>query len=218
MTDARKKTLLKIKKLLALGRSPHPHEAASALAKARELMDAHGVDEGDVAAADVAERVAEFAGAPATPPLWLTALGSTVALAFGVKKYYWPGRGYAFVGVGPAADVAEYAFDVLRRQLVRDRSAYYGSLRGRRANKIRRADDYALGWVVAVRATVERFARPVPEAVGAYLAKSGAELAEFKPRDRGRDRDSRHARAGWAAGQGVDLQNAVPTSAPDQLT
>lgn len=107
-----------------------------------------------------------------------------------------------------ATDLSVYTFTVLRRRLEQERRAYYRRLRGKRSNKLRRADEYALGWVFSVAQEVERFARPVPEEVTVWLERHGSGRS-LEPRDRGRDRDHRHLYAGFADGADVELQHGV---------
>lgn len=212
MTLSRNRLLSKIHKLLALAGSHHPHEAAAAMAKAQQLMDAHGVDEAEVATADVERQWASRSGEPKVPSAWLAELAVTVGKAFGTRPQ-WAGRvGFCYIGLSPATDLSVYTLTVLRRKLTKARSVYYRSLRGKRTNRIRKADDYALGWVWSVRDEVERFARPVPEVVTAYLDRQSDTVA-CKPRDRGRDMDRRHLVAGFVDGADVDLQHGMDAAA-----
>lgn len=53
-----KQLLLKIRKCLSLAKSANEHEAAAALAKARELMEMHGISDDDLAMAEIEEATA----------------------------------------------------------------------------------------------------------------------------------------------------------------
>lgn len=205
----RARTVSKIKKLLALSASPHAAEAAVALAKARELMDLYDVDALDVAAADVSEHTAHYASAPGTPVLWLHALATVVGQAFGTEPLWTRWAGFSFVGVGPSAELSVYTYTVLRRRLAKARAAYYERLRGKRYNRVRKADDFALGWVVAVAREVQRFAKPVPNEVGTFIARQMTVTSDLVVRDRGRDRDGTHRWRGHSEGSKVELQHGV---------
>ncbi len=133
----RDSAIKKIKKCLALAGSSNAHEAAAAMRQAQKLMQEHGVSETDVTLADVSEK---HIPAPSnTISSWQASLARSVAAAFGCEHYYCRtakiGSGYrlvrstnvVFVGVGAAAEVASYAFEVLLRQATRDRSAHIAS-------------------------------------------------------------------------------------------
>lgn len=213
MTTSRKRLLSKIQKLLALGTSPEPHEAASALNKARALMAAHDLDEHDVAAAEVTRRNIWRANEPDVPTLWTNELACTIARAFGCRAQYWRGDGWSFVGLGASPEVAEYSFVVLRRRCTVERAAHYKRLRGKRVNRIRRADQFALGWVFSVSDTVERFAPGVPDVVTDFIARTGSGNV-VAPRGTRSDRDWRDLMAGIDAGAAVNLQRAANAAAP----
>jgi len=203
----REKLVRRIRALMALAESHHPHEAAAALQKARALMDQYGVNEVDVAMADVRKRTSKVGRSRQRHPLWLVALVRTVRLAFSCESFF-SSEGVVFVGVAPAEEIADYAFTVLRRQLTAARAARYRSARGKRKNRVRAADEYALGWVFGVRRNVEAFAQPVPQVVKDYIQRH-ERLVEVAPLDRGRARDSRHLLAGVADGATVQLQHGV---------
>lgn len=213
----RKKLLARIRKVLALGSSPHPHEAAAALAKAQALMEAHGITEAEIRVSDVREVETSTGRVMTKPPRWLHSLSATVASAFSVRTFHYVRGGFCFIGAGNSAEIAEYTFVVLRRELERSRRVYYRSLRGKRSNKIRKADDYALGWVFAVRRTVDAFAKPVPDVVEEYLAIHHASISAYEPLDRGRDRDRRHLISGFVDGEKVEINRPVEGAASTNL-
>lgn len=176
-----RKILDKIKKCLALANSSNAHEAASAMRQAQKLMEIHGVTTDDVAISDVESHTAK-AGAGRTPPSHVAMLANMVASAFGAEIVYcprydgerWIGR-VEFYGVNGAAEVAGYAFEVLGRQLKRDRNAYLATLNKRikRATKVRRGDLYAQAWVNTVARQVTSHQRSDAEnqIIEAYKAK-----------------------------------------------
>ncbi len=145
---SRSQVLKKIRKCLALAASANEHEAAAALAKARELMEAHNVSESDVALADVCEERVRRATSAARPPVWEANLIHVVADTFGVA----PLLGCAeviFAGTGAAPTVATYAFAMVRRILAAKRKAYIARelRRCKLATKRVRADHYCRGFV-----------------------------------------------------------------------
>ncbi len=215
------KIIQRIRKCLALSSSSNPNEAAAALRQAQKLMERFGVTEDQVKMADVKESASSAGRTAKTPPLWITSLATTVSKAFCVSQFYNARRfetgQFVFVGVGPAAEVAGYTFTVLRRKCASARDQYYRRLRGRRASRIRRADAYAWGWVVAVSAKVQEFAQDTPKIVGQYLQERHPGLVNYAPIDRRKAIDGGHQTAGWFDGQGVDLHHGVAGSAPLQI-
>lgn len=185
-----RKILDKIKKCLALAKSSNANEAAAAMRQAQKLMSIHGVTADDVAVSDVEGHVAK-AGAGRTPPTHIAMLANMVAGAFGAEIVYcplydgerWIGR-VEFYGVNGAAEVAGYAFEVLGRQLKRDRNAYLATLNKRikRATKVRRGDLFAQAWVDAVARQVVAHQRSEAEdkTIAAYQAKRWEEPLETR--------------------------------------
>lgn len=189
-----RKILDKIKKCLRLAQSSNANEAAAAMRQAQKLMEIHGVTADDVAISDVDSHIAT-AGAGKTPPSHVAMLANMVAGAFGAELVYcplhdgarWHGR-FEFYGVSGAAEVAGYAFEVLGRQLKRDRNAYMATLNKRikRTTKVRRGDLYAQAWVNAVARQVAPHQRSEDEnaTIQAYKASRWAEkLKTLQPRD-----------------------------------
>ncbi|MDO5289334.1 MAG: DUF2786 domain-containing protein [Pseudomonadota bacterium] len=166
----RNEALQKIKKCLALAASSNQHEAAAALRQAQKLMAAHQLSEQDLGLADVAEAAARAHHADLVR--WETLLAHMVAGAFGCEVLTdvrlllsrWPAvrrqRSYVFVGVGSAAEVASYAYDVLCRQCAKDRRAHISAQpkNCKPKTKTARGDLYAEGWCEGVRAKLGEFA------------------------------------------------------------
>ncbi|MCC7097296.1 MAG: DUF2786 domain-containing protein [Thermomonas sp.] len=144
----RAEVLAKIRKCLALAASANEHEAAAALAKARELMDAHGVSESDVALAYVVEERVRRATAAQRPPQWEVNLIHVICGTFGVAPML-AGPEVVFAGTGAAPTVATYAFAMVRRILSGKRKAYIATelRRCKLATKRARADHYCRGFV-----------------------------------------------------------------------
>lgn len=221
----RDSAIKKIKKCLALAGSSNAHEAAAAMRQAQKLMQEHGVSETDVTLADVSEK---HIPAPSnTISSWQASLARSVAAAFGCEHYYCRtakiGSGYrlvrstnvVFVGVGAAAEVASYAFEVLLRQATRDRSAHIASqskkLKPR--TKTARGDAFAMAWVHAVQQQLDKFTGSEANAhlVATYMGQQHGDMGELKPAAR---HLSRHVRddsyvAGHTAGKKAKLDRAV---------
>ena len=141
----------RLRKLLALGRSPHRHEAEAALAKARALMRAHELDEVAVLAGDKGA-LEGFAMADVGPirkrhDAWRGALSNLLRVHFGVRclwVYAYDaiaarhGRVLRLFGRRDRLEFAEYVHDwivdgVLEQLWVEDRQR-----RGERGNRDRR--------------------------------------------------------------------------------
>jgi hypothetical protein len=219
--------LRKIKACLARANSTGAaeNEAEIALRQARALMEKHGITESAVQAADVADKPAQIS--QNNPAAWVTMLGNLISNYFQVMSLWDIGAfkrktAIRFMGNGPSVEIAAYAFDVLYRQLKRDRTAYLRSIskRVKKANKTTRADAYAEGWVMAVSSKVAQFVKgPSDEtrtAVSAYLEHKGVKTVEHVPRSS----DSRNGIRGvddakWSGyfdGKKADLNHGVGRS------
>lgn len=216
----RKKILARIRKCLALSKSPEPHEAAAALRQAQKLMQMYDLTERDVALAEVVTHTVTV-GRMYTPAAWMVGLINVVGEAFGVKPVYernlFESSAVIFIGVGPSADVAAYTFAVLRRKCTRARTEHYRALRGARAHRIARADAYALGWVTAVYQPVRAFAQHVPDLVHTYLAQRRANLPTLKGTDRAAGKYEHDAELGYRDGEGVALHHGVGAHAVKRI-
>lgn len=142
--------LRKVKACLRLAASSNAHEAAAALRQAQAMMAAHAitVDElSDVGEVDISTR-----HRGQTPPRSIVMLASICADGFGATVVIvgeWRRTWLRFYGVDGAAEIASYAFTVLRRQLDRDRLKHIGRVR-KRGNRDARGEVFALAWVSAV--------------------------------------------------------------------
>ncbi|WP_054285926.1 DUF2786 domain-containing protein [Gulbenkiania mobilis] len=210
----------KIRKCLALAKSANEHEAAAALRQAQALMRKYGVEDGDILMAEVSEARVR-AGAKTKPVKWESMLSSAVAVAFGCRKVFvqeWKAGYWTFIGCGPAAEIATYAYTVLMRQLRKARSDYQQTHCKRLvpASKTRRADLFCEAWVAAVRRQIEAFpgTQANEEALEVYMAKEYPDLGTLVPRDRQagknlRDGDMNARTAGWSAGRQAQLNHGV---------
>lgn len=218
----RAELLAKIRKCLALAKSANEHEAAAALSKARELMDAYGLDQADIDQLDV-EEATSTAGCRAKPPRWEAFLVGAVTRALPCKVIL-SRTGRRFIGMAPTPEIAAYAFGVLHRHLRRARADYIATrLRRCTARKTARADAFCEGWAAAVYGKIADLhpERNLDGLVLDYLARRYPALTTVKPRAAkigGRIAEDDFNR-GWDAGDRVQLHHGVAGSAPvPQLT
>ncbi len=165
MSKKVEKAIDKIKKCLALAASSNANEAATAMRQAQALMAKHNLNTDDIQLSDVKAETAK-AGTAQTPTRYINWLVGVIKKAFGVDAIFirhFKGTNIEFIGIDKQAEIAAYAFSTLLRQLKADRSAYMKTLsRYKRANKIRKADVFAEGWISAVNKKVIAFAQPEP--------------------------------------------------------
>lgn len=218
----------KIAKLLALAASDNPTEAATAKRQADALMAKYNLTTGDAAASSVQEKSSKTGGKNRAP-VYICNLASIIAKAFGCAVVLSPGGGWldssiVFFGVGIKPELASYTFDVLRRQVIKDRTAYSATLkRYKRQNKIRMADIFADTWVRRVSKQVREFAGTEQEqkAIVAYEEKKwGSSLitdnrSGAAPK---KDSDYQAVSAGFAAASDVSLHRAVQTKRGSMLS
>lgn len=219
-----KSILAKIRKCLALAKSANENEAAAALSKARELMDAHGIDAETLALSDFEESAVRGQGAQ-RPPLWENLLVKAVECALNVTSFIDDDLKVRFVGRGPSAEIAAYAFAVLFRQLKHARSDYIASKlrRCKIGRKRARADIFCQAWSQAVCSKILALF-PVPavdDELKKYLAIRHPGLVEVKSRSS--SISGRVANDDWwsghKAGRQVDLNQGVGTAhTPDLLS
>jgi hypothetical protein len=178
MNDELKKAAAKIAKCLALAASDNPAEAEAAKRQAEALMKKYNLNGEQVAAAQVNEQSAKTGG-KSRPPLYLCQLAGIIADAFGCEAIAQQGNEWlksrvTFVGLGIKPELAGYTFDVLRRTLNKDRTAYQATLkRYKRENKIRMADLFCQAWLGRISQQVREFAGSDQErqAIEAYKAQ-----------------------------------------------
>lgn len=213
------KALQKIKKCLALAKSNNSNESAAALRQAQALMAKYGFTETDAKLSDVEEVLAD-AGSAANPPQYHQMLVGVIKYCFGVEVLYkqdWFGKyklNVAFIGIGNQAEIALYAYEVLYRQLKKDRSEYLKSLRKslKRQTKTRRADLFSQEWVNAVYSKVSEFSQSEEskQLVKQYMDKTYGDTTKTKERKHKptkRDIDARIA--GREAGSKANLHRAT---------
>lgn len=165
MTD-NSKVLEKIKKLMKLSQSGNSNEASLALQRAKELMDKYQISLSDVVLSDVKEVEGMKMKAQSLSDyqnLLLNCISRLFSCEVILQMRYdhakWKYNTHPlFIGVQPNADIAAYCFEVLNKQLERDRTAYMKGIHRNTSTskKTKRADDFAFGWVAGINRTVRR--------------------------------------------------------------
>lgn len=218
----RDKILDKIKKCLALSASSNEHEAEAALRQARKLMEAHGITDLDIQAAEADERRAK-SSVTAKPAAWENMLAHRIADAFGCQLIFSPGywarrAEWMFIGCGAAPEVAQYAFTVLLRQVKRERATHIKAnlKRCKSATKTRRADLFCEGWVRSVAGKITAFAGSEKQsaAIDAFVAVRYPELGSLVTTNRNdgrklRDHEYNDLAAGHRSGKDAQLNRGV---------
>lgn len=210
------RVMAKVKKCLALSKSATGNEAAVALRQAQRLMTKHGLTDEKVELSQVVSSET-VAGWGISAPAYMMRLVGLVERTFGVIAVFQQRgrrtRTVMYFGVGCQPEVAAYASDVLRRQLLRDRRDYLKmQWRCKRANKSRRADLYAEAWVVAASETVHSFEQSlaVRSMIKRGIAEHVGELETATVRPRAyQDRDWAAASAGARDGRRAKLHRAA---------
>lgn len=217
------KILEKIKKCLRLAKSSNENEAAAAMRQAQKLMRLHGIEHGYVVAAEGVESQNVSVGSNKKPSAHVGMLAHMVCRAFGVDVIWSVTQLFGqresrleFYGMDSAPEVAGYAFEVLFRQLKRDRTRYMATLNKRlkRTTKTRRGDLYAQAWVQAVEKQITAYERSEEEkaAVQTYREQRWPEVGETACRDNTkgtRRHDYDAARQGYRDGEKVDFHRGV---------
>lgn len=229
----RDEAIAKIKKCLGLSKSSNEHEAAAALRQAQKLMEQHQIDATDLH--DVSQVGVKSKAGSSKVSSWEARLMVLVSRAFGCELIFappdriavlnWQCFGHAkphgqwmFIGCGSAPQVAQYAADVLLRQLQRARAQYIQSKLSRCGpkNKTRRADLYCDGWTYAVRGKIECFAGTAEQrqAIEAFIAREHPKTATLNPRDRNQghaisERAHGDLHAGFRSGSDAQLLRPV---------
>jgi len=221
--------LKKIKKCLALSKSSNAHEAANALRQAQNMMQKHSISGLDIEAANATEK-STGSTVKKKPSAWETLLAQTAARAFSCKTIFSSGifsdAHWRFVGVGTAPELATYAFDVLLRQLKKDRRYYIKSKLGhcKQNNKTARADIYCEAWVSEVYVTIQHFSpnKAQEKAINAYMQKRYSSAKELAPRSRKSKGVTAHSQwkdqaAGAKDGANAQLNHGVKENKSNRL-
>ncbi len=163
-------TMRRLRKLLTLASDPAaaPGEAANAMRMAQALMAKHGVTDGDITREQIGEFMFKSTKA-VTPPPWESELMQEIGRAFGAKVLWTQGRGprgardkghFIVLAPKPHLEMMKYAFELLRGQLVAQRTAYLRTLPDfyTRPLKAREADTFGLGFVANLSRKISDYA------------------------------------------------------------
>lgn len=213
----REAALRKILACLRLARSSNPNEAAAALRQALALMEKYGLTEDDALASEIRNCGAPTGFRGGLVPQSLVALAVIVADCYRCKPVISTDRlagktTVLFYGGGADAEIAAYAYTVLQRQLRSAKAKHTARIR-KRANKERRGEEFAAGWIHAVRKLLPD-ARPAGElelTIDRAIAASGGDLTKTTGRaiskaGRASADDFHH---GHAAGKNAQLHSGV---------
>jgi hypothetical protein len=227
------KIKLKLKKLFALSRSSNANEAALALEMAMKLMTEYGIKRNEVGEFEVIKDWFKGNGGE-KPPKYEVCLSGAIAkafaceLAYGWHKtnkteygYYNGWYGHTLVGLEHRVQIACFIATVLFRKLKKARSDYLKKLTKVRSktNKIKRADEFCLGWVCVVMDKLHHFTNTPDEqkAIDDYVATLGW-TNKLKTIDRGPVKSNvNDFYNGRQAGSGVEIQNGVNGKASGAL-
>lgn len=220
----RDEAIKKIRKCLAMGKSTNPNEAAIAMRQAQRLMQEFDIALDHVALSDV--QTVRCTTRTNSQPRWEVLLASIVADAFGCNLIWLTGqkllahrfvtvREVAFVGIGSAAQIAAYAWDVLSRQCAKARLMHIRKqpARCRPQTLTARGDAFAMGWVAAASNKLDAFTQGSREKllIEQYVAASWPDSKTLKPKDRtvGRNVSTNDHRSGFIAGLDAQLDRGV---------
>lgn len=150
--------LSRVRKLLALGRSPNRHEAESAMAKAHELIARHNLD-----LQEAGGRLAYFSlslGEPAARHLPSDYAMGQLLHDFYLVETLWisawvlrngrMGKVLEISGTRENVLMASYVYDFLNRAILEQ----WESEGAAHAHSVRRRSDFALGFIAGVRETL----------------------------------------------------------------
>jgi len=180
------KIIERVKKLLALGQSPNPHEAAAAMEKAQALMAEHNLSVGKLRVSEINELNVRSQASVSILKPWEQGLMNTVAKAFGCRLFWKKGSSYGstadeiygwwtFVGPKHQLPICEWTAKVLSERLKKARTEFVRSdvCRSRSRSDITRlADGFCLGWAAEIAKKVHVFAdSDYKEAMDEYVAK-----------------------------------------------
>ncbi|MEI7036466.1 DUF7168 domain-containing protein [Fulvimonas yonginensis] len=213
--------LRKIKACLRLAASPNANEAAAALRQAQAMMAAHGISHAEAMDVGEAEVGTRCRGATLTQSL--SFLVSVVADGFGAKPVIirtWGKTVIRFYGVDGAAEVAAYAFTVLRRQMDADRLRHIARVR-KRANREARGETFALAWVSAIYHLFPKaeLVEGKGKAIDDLMRLRHPNATTSAGRDltsKGKTNDN-DAEAGYLAGKAAQLHRAMKGASPRAL-
>jgi hypothetical protein len=211
------KILDKIKKCLALGKSPNEHEAAAAMRQAQKLMERNGITEKDLGTIGYAMEVVQTSiQAGKKVPVTLSAIVRLLMHAFGVRATY--GRtilvsdaNYKVTYWGPEHRVmlAGYAHAVVARAVEAAWKRHLAEHPGSKGVVGGRAGFYT-GWILRVTDSVDEFGMTGEESDATQLLLGNHYGAELKNAEVTQTKLMRGTlSAGFKAGESFKLHRPI---------
>lgn len=225
------KIIRRIKKCLALAKSSNANESATALRQAQALMEKYNINQTDVDLSEVSKE-SRKAGEFETPPLYITKLARMIGDAFAVEPLYFSEYVYRsgrfvtvksieFIGTGIHPKIAAYSFEVLLRQLKKDRNEFIKTQRRfKPANRTRRADAFCEAWIDAVWEKVQNLAVSEKQSalIQQYKENNYKNLGAAKSRTNSyHQKDSGAQESGYLAGKNAYLNHGVDSNSKPRL-
>lgn len=164
----REEARIKIRKLLALAKSPNEHEAAVALQKAKQLLEAHDLTVEDVMRLSLKDFTEQEVYASQRVPKWISCLAGAIASIFDVVAVYQGKlnqRAIVFTGLEVDVEISVHCFHFLRRAIeegARKQRAYYKESYGYVPTGFK--NSYAFGFIRAVEGKLSALSRKVQRA------------------------------------------------------
>jgi hypothetical protein len=231
MTSAKQATpqssvMRRLRKIMALTKSSNPGEAGAALHQAQVLMAKHNLTAESVAQIEINESSVKTTGKDL--PKWESHLAVVVSNALGVEllvesqqKQQGLRRQNAcivFVGKGCAAEIAVYAYTVLKKQMLADlrrlinQAASNLDIKGIKvtATSAQRSA-YALGWCQAAYAKIQAIKPTIDPVVSEYVVqRSQGKSASVKAsRKLPPSQQAAFSALGYEHGQNAQLNTAM---------
>ncbi len=217
----------KVRKLLALSQSDNEHEAATAAAKAQELLAEYNLSLSDIPADDGRCMRATKSAARTRQRLedWAYLLAGATSVAFDCRYVHFSSGKTVFIGVGADPEVCAWTYHYLYKTLLRMGSSYLRSsqcrrLRARHSKNAARAS-YLLGVVhfVSRRLKEQREHAPITEAALVPVKEDAIRAAmpshqtkEYRP---GAVRDG-DVTNGLRDGRGISLSTPINSAGERQ--
>lgn len=220
-----KRILDKIKKCLALAKSAtNENEAAAAMRSAQALMEKHRISAEDVDMSNIEER--RFAFGVNRIVNYQAKLLNLIIRAFGVEVVIsrsFTGSDVRFIGVAPQPELAGYCWEVLFSKLKTERSNYVKQQpkQCKRATKVARGDQFALGWIYGVSQQVDEFSLSETESalVAVYKEKHYPDLTDCKGMQRGKKANVGNAISdGFRAGKKHSINRPINGDSQQKLS
>lgn len=154
----------KIRKLLALGASSNPHEAALAVNHAQRLLAAHNLEMADIQDKPDRADVAKLETVKVRPK-WQRIISGCTASAFGCVSINSTGA-VSFIGVGADPEIASYTYSYLVGEVKRLSKAFVKGINQDRETHKR---SYCMGAADSIAEALQQMAKDTPVTPGALV-------------------------------------------------